>query len=428
MSHFTRRAFLARSGATAAGLSIAALELPAQQQEPLPRQTPNERIRIGVIGVGNQGRGNLGKHLRNTIAVCEVDRTRLDEARDRVQRSNGGTCAAYSDYRRLLDNRDIDAVVITTPDHWHAMMAIQACQAGKHVYCEKPLTLTIGEGRALVRAARRANVVVQTGSQQRSDDRFRQACELVRNGKLGRIQTIRVGLPAVNFAGPPVADSDPPAELDYDFWLGPAPRRPYNAKRVHYNFRFFWDYSGGQQTNFGAHHLDIAQWALGMDESGPVSVEGTAHFHPQGWYEVPQTANLTYTYANGVRILVGQGDNTPQGCRFEGTEGSLYVTRGRITAEPADLLRTMLTDSDVRLPVSRDHHANWLEAIRANRRPICDVEIGHRSATVCHLGTIALRTGRRVRWDPAAEAILGDEEQQRMLQRPYREPWRLPEA
>jgi predicted dehydrogenase len=422
----TRRDFLRFGTAAAVGLSVPVLELPAQQQQPLPRQPANDRIRIGCIGVGNQGRGNLGAHLRNTVAVCEVDRTRLEAARDRVQQANGGTCAAYNDYRRLLDDRNVDAVVITTPDHWHALITIQACQAGKHVYCEKPLTLTVAEGRAMVRAARHNNVVVQTGSQQRSDDRFRQACELVRNGKLGRLQTVRVGLPAVNFAGPPVADSDPPAELDYEFWLGPAPRRPYNVKRVHYNFRFFWDYSGGQMTNFGAHDLDITQWALGMDESGPVLVEGTPHYHPQNWYEVPQSAELTYTYSNGVRVICGQGNNTPGGARFEGTDGWIHVNRRAITGEPAELLRYEFTNRDVRLPVSRNHHQNWLEAIRSNRRPICDVEIGHRSATVCHLGNIAMRTGRRLRWDPAAEAVLGDEEQQRMLQRPYREPWRMP--
>jgi predicted dehydrogenase len=426
MGPLSRREFITRGAATAS-FAVAVRELPAQQQEPLPRQSANERIRIGMIGVGNQGKSNQRAHLRNTVAVCEVDRTRLNAARDAVQKANGGTCAAYSDYRRLLDDRNVDAVVITVPDHWHALIAINACQAGKHVYCEKPLTLAVAEGRAMVRAARRHNVILQTGSQQRSDDRFRQACELVRNGKLGQIRTIRVGLPAVNFAGPAVADSNPPEELDYNFWLGPAPQRPYNVKHVHYNFRFFWDYSGGQQTNFGAHHLDIVQWALGMDESGPSAVEGTANFHAQGWYEVPQTSTLTYTYPNDVRVIVGQGDGTRGGVRFEGTNGALFVDRGRIIGEPAELLRATFGERDVRLPVSRNHHQNWLESIRANRRPICDVEVGHRSATVCHLGNIALRTGRRLRWDPAAEAVLGDDEQQRMLARPYREPWRLPD-
>lgn len=223
-----------------------------------------------------------------------------------------------------------------------------------------------------------------------------------------------------------MADSTPPEELDYNFWLGPAPQRPYNAKRVHYNFRFFWDYSGGQMTNFGAHDLDIVQWALGMDESGPISVEGTPQFHAQGWYEVPETSTLTYTYPGDIKVLVGQGGTTPGGVRFEGSRGWIHVNRARITGEPAELLRSEFTDRDVRLAVSSNHHANWLEAIRTNRRPICDVEVGHRSATVCHLGSIALRTRRPLRWDPASETIQGDEEQQRMLQRPYRAPWVMP--
>src|SRR5262249_40422723 len=193
---------------------------------------------------------------------------------------------AFGDDGKLLELKEVDAVIVTPPDHWHALPTIHACQAGKDVYCEKPLSLTVVEGRAMVNAARKHKRIVQTGSQQRSDARFRQACELVRNGKLGKLKLVKVGIPGVNFKGPVPPDGEPPANLDYDFWLGPAPKRPYNEKRVHYNFRFFWDYSGGQLTNWGAHHLDIVQWALGMDESGPVSVEGTGKPDPKGEYEV----------------------------------------------------------------------------------------------------------------------------------------------
>jgi len=251
---------------------------------------PSDQIRIGHIGVGNQGGNNLKALLRQTVAVCDVDSSRLAAARERVEKENGGTCAAFSDYRRLLDRPDIDAVVVTVPDHWHAQITVDACRAGKDVYCEKPLSLTIADGRAMVDAARQSSRIVQTGSQQRSDARFRLACELVRSGRLGQIHTVRAGIADVNFKGPAVADSAPPPELDYNFWLGPAPDRPYNAKRVHYNFRFFWDYSGGQLTNWGAHNLDIAQWGLSMDESGPVEISGRAKYHAQGWYEVPSGA------------------------------------------------------------------------------------------------------------------------------------------
>jgi predicted dehydrogenase len=332
----------------------------------------------------------------------------------------------YSDYRKLLDDKTIDAVVITTPDHWHARMTIDACAAGKDVYCEKPLTLAIAEGPAMIAAARAHKRVVQTGSQQRSDATFRRACEMVRSGELGTISRVEVGLPAVNFDGPAVADSTPPANLDYDFWLGPAPERPYNAKHVHYLFRFFWDYSGGQLTNFGAHHLDIAQWALGRDESGPSKVEATATYQPEHWYEVPMTSRVVYTYDDGVTVVVEQGTDMPAGCTFHGDNGSLFVTRGQIRSTPAGLLAGAGAELAVQLPVSKNHHANWLECIRSRENPIADVAIGHRSATVCHLGNIAIRTGRTIHWDPKAETILDDPEAASMLARPYRSPWIQP--
>ncbi|HEX8200615.1 MAG TPA: Gfo/Idh/MocA family oxidoreductase, partial [Isosphaeraceae bacterium] len=382
---------------------------------------PSERIRIGHIGVKNQGTSNLKALMKHTVAVCDVDKDVLGKAKALAETGTGETITAYDDYRRLLDNKDIDAVVVTTPDHWHARITIDACAAGKDVYCEKPLTLTVAEGCAVVEAARRHDRVVQTGSQQRSDAKFRRACELVRSGRIGKVHTVRVGIPGVNFVGPAVPDTAPPPELDYDFWLGPAPRRPYNPNRVHYNFRFFWDYSGGQLTNFGAHHLDIAQWALGMDESGPVAVEGQARDHEQGWYEVPAWCRVAYTYPGDVTLVCGQDERG--GVTFEGSEGTLFVTRGRIESNPAAILREPPAAGDVRLEVSDDHHANWLDCIRSRRRPIADVAIGHRSATVCHLGNIAIRTGRKLTWDPARQELVGDPEAAAMLRRPYRAPW-----
>jgi predicted dehydrogenase len=267
---------------------------------------------------------------------------------------------------------------------------------------------------------------VQTGSQQRSDDRFRPACELVRSGKIGKVKRVLVGIPAVNWAGPPVPDSDPPAELDYNFWLGPAPKKPYNEKHVHYNFRFYWDYSGGQMTNFGAHHLDIAQWGLGMDDSGPTAIEGTATFHPQHWYEVTQSCRINYSYPGGVTVVLGQLEkDIPQGVTFEGSEGSIFVDRRKITSTPDSIAKAPLSSSDVHLYVSTNHHQNFLECVKSRKRPIADVEIGHRSATVCHLGNIAVRLGRKIQWDPVAETIPGDSEAASMLSRPYRAPWTI---
>jgi len=419
----TRRDFLRQSAGV--GLSFALPTIITSQALGNQNVPPaSERIRLGFIGVGNQGNNNLKPHLMNTVAVCDVDKKRLADAQARVEKATGKPCAAYGDYRKLLENKDVDAVVVTVPDHWHALITIHACEAGKDVYIEKPLTLTIREGRAMVNAARRTQRIVQTGSQQRSDDRFRLACELVRSGRIGKVHTVRVGIPGVNFNGPAVPDCDPPAELDYDFWLGPAPKKPYNPKHVHYNFRFFWDYSGGQLTNFGAHHLDIAQWGLGMDDSGPISAEGKARYHKDGWYEVPEWCEVTYKYANGVTLICGQGIRG--GTTFEGEKGTIYVTRGRIEANPPEILSEPLKETDVHLYVSKNHHANWLECIKTRKLPICDVEIGHRSATVCHLGNIAIRCARKITWDPVKEQIVGDAEAAKRLHYAYREPWRLP--
>lgn len=388
----------------------------------------NERIVTMHVGVGGQGTANLNAFLgRGTApaALCDVDSKHLAKAVSLVN-GKGITCEGYRDYRKALERKDIDAVVVSTPDHWHALATIHACQAGKDVYCEKPLSLTVAEGRKMVQAARENKRIVQTGSQQRSDDKFRLACELVRSGRIGAIKEVLVGIPGCNFSGDAVPDSEPPAELDYDLWLGPAPQRPYNAKHVHYLFRFFWDYSGGQMTNFGAHHIDIAQWGLGMDDSGPVAVEGTATFDPEHRYEVSSTCRLTYTYANGAKMVVGQEQKDIKGgVTFKGEKGEIYVTRGKLTSNPAEIITEPLKESDVHLTVSKNHQQNFLDCIKSRELPICDVEIGHRSATACHLGNLVIRLGRKIAWDPQQETIPGDKEATAMLSRPYRSPWTL---
>jgi predicted dehydrogenase len=279
----------------------------------------------------------------------------------------------------------------------------------------------------MVEVARETGRVVQTGSQQRSDARFRQACELVRNGALGKLQTVLVGLPGPNHAKTAVPDSNPPTELDYELWLGPAPQRPYNVNRVHYNFRFFWDYSGGQMTNFGAHHLDIAQWGLGMDNSGPISSEGMATYpQDRSLCEVTKTCRLTHTYATGVKVIVGQGQkDIPGGVTFIGEKGRLFVDRSKITSDPPELAKSEPGSGAIKLEVSKNHYQNFLDCVKSRQRPIADVEIGHRTATVCHLGNTALRLGRKIQWDPAREQIVGDDQAAAMLSRPYREPWKL---
>ncbi len=415
-----RRSFLKQAGVIAASAFAAPMILPSRVFG------ANERITIGSIGVKNQGTNNLKAFFKTDVdiaALCDVDSNILAIAADLVgkDRPKPTTCV---DYREMLDQKGIDAVIVTVPDQWHALMTIHACQAGKDVYCEKPLSLTIAEGRRMVTAARDNKRIVQTGSMQRSSHEFWQACMLVRNGMIGDISEVHVGIPGPNHPGSIGKSTDPPAELNYDLWLGPAPLKPYHAKRVHYNFRFWWDYSGGQMTNFGAHHLDIAQWGLGMDESGPVGVDGTATFHPEKLHEVTETCRLVYTYANGVKVTLGQGQkDIQQGARFIGSKGEVYVTRGKITSTIDGLLKEPLDALSTQLYRSKNHQQDFLDCMRSRKLPVCDVEIGHRSATVCHLGNLVARLGRAVKWDPQAEKVVSDDEAQAMTDKAYRAPY-----
>jgi predicted dehydrogenase len=449
---YSRRQFLRVASATSLGVG-AGLALPnifLNRTRAQSGQNPSEFVRVGFIALGGQGNSNLRALMKNAVAVCDVDRDRLAKAKQRIEETNKRPCAAFKDYRHMLESKEIDAVVVSTPDHWHALPSIHACEAGKDVYCEKPLSLTIAEGQAMVKVARRTHRIVQCGSQQRSDSKFLQAAEYVRNGRLGKIKRALVGLVGVNWTSEPaVPDSAPPPELDYEMWLGPAPYRPYNRHRVHYYFRFFWDYSGGQMTNWGAHHLDIAQWALGMDESGPVEIDGKGEVDAQKRFETPPKFSITYKYANGVMVecrspqikvadLIPQqkdrviemlnGEDEFNGCIFEGEKGMLYINRGVIRAWPDTILEEPLKAGDVRLYASKEHHENWLDCIKSRELPICDVAIGHRSATVCHLGNISIRTGKKIRWDPAREEVVGDADTAKWINKPYRAPWKLPVA
>jgi predicted dehydrogenase len=416
----SRRRFLQSAGAASAVFALPTI---------IPGRAfgANERINTGHVGLAGQGKSNLGKFMNNAVAFCDVDSKHLAGAIKMANDKGKKDVKGYGDFRRLIDDKDVDVVVVATPDHWHALITIAACQAGKDVYCEKPLSLTIVEGRKMVEAARANKRIVQTGSQQRSSKEFYTACRLVRAGYIGKLEKILVGIPGPNYPKDgPVPDSDPPPELDYEMWLGPAPYRPYNKNRVHYNFRFFWDYSGGQMTNFGAHHIDIAHWGMGVDDSGPLEVDGTATYHPMKWFEVTQTVRLTYKYPNDVTMIVGQGQkDIPQGATFFGSKGKIFVTRGKIETTPAELKDTVFKSDDVALIQSTDHHKNFIECIKSRELPICDVEIGHRSATACHLGNIVARLGRKIKWDAKTEQIVGDDEANKMISRPYRKPWSL---
>jgi predicted dehydrogenase len=382
--------------------------------------------------------------LNNIEALCDLDANYLAEAGAFLKKEAGRSAMMTDDYRRLLDAKDLDAVVVTVPDQWHAKMTIEACQAGKDVYCEKPLTLVIGEGQLMIDAARKHKRVVQTGTMQRSGLEFKFVTDLVKSGALGKIYEVNVTLPGPNWidrAKHPVPDSAPPPGFDFDRWLGPAPLRPYNKNRVHYLFRFFWDYSGGQQTNFGAHHLDTAQWGLGMDDSGPVSVEGTAVYHPQRWYETPDKTIIRYRYANGVTMNCRQTPGTPgkeQGTEFVGEKGTVFVWRGGAEVSSPDILDSAhlppplvrngagitLASKDRRF-ANYAHAQDFIDCVKSRETPAADIRIGHRSATVCHLGNIAVRTGKTINWDPVTETIEDDADAAKWLMKEYRRPYSL---
>jgi predicted dehydrogenase len=428
MTHLSRRGFLRGTGAT---LAAAPWLIPAAALAQEATPAASARITMGFIGVGGMGRGNLGAFMGfnevQVVAVCDVDAKSAAAAREDVEKHYAAAkasgewkgCAAYGDFRELLARDDIDAVCVATPDHWHALIAIAAAKSGKDVYCEKPMSLTIREARAMATAVRRYGRVFQTGSQQRSDHKFRFACELVRNGRLGRIDKIHV-----NVGGPPelcYLPAEPtPATLDWDLWLGPAPVRAYHhvlCPLDNYDtwpqWRSYWDFCGGGMTDWGAHHFDIAQWALGMDDSGPLEI-----LPPEGSPE----KLLTYRYANGTRVFHG-GASAEAGVEIHGTEGRIGVDRGVLVAKPESLLRTTWGPHDVRLYESQDHVGNWLECIRTRRETICPALVGHRSVSVCHLGNLAYRLKRPLAWDPVRERVVDDASADRFLARPMRAPW-----
>jgi predicted dehydrogenase len=433
-NHFlTRRDFLHGAAAIGAAVSFPSI-VPSTV---FGANAPSNRITMGMIGMGGQMGGHLNGMLSRrdvqVVAVCDVDRSKRESAKNSVERSYAqniasGTykgCDAYNEYENICSRPDIDSVFICTPDHWHVPICLAAMKSGKDVFCQKPLTLTIHEGQLLRNASKQYGTIFQVGSQQRSERAFRTAAEIVRNGWIGKVKTCYAQLG--QFSQPQVLAEEPiPDGFDYDRWIGPTPWYPYNRQRVLGNFgggwRCFWEYGARKNGDWGAHHFDIIQWALGMDNSGPVK------FIPKGW---EGTQYQTHIYADGVTVLrdcpiqnpVNRGNNMIQ---FIGEEGQVFVSRnGMLDTIPTELATRPFGPNDIRLYNSNNHDGNWIDCIHSRQETICPAEVGHRTATACHLNSIAERLGRPIQWDPVEEKILNDPEAARWVDRPRRAPYVL---
>lgn len=432
----SRRSFLATAAALTGGVAVPYV-FTADAEEATKPRSANDRFTIGAIGLRYQGSVITEKARAHgdVVALCDVDR----HVREQARASFGSTPAIYEDYRKLLDRKDIDVVLIATPDHWHTKMLIDACRSGKDVYIEKPLTLTIDEGKHLVQAVRRSGRVVQVGSWHRSDHRFRTAVEMIRQGRLGQLKRIEVVL-GKNQTGGPFPPRPVPGHINWDLWQGQTPAVPYIEERCHYTFRWWQEYSGGQLTDWGAHHIDIAQWAAGMEASGPVKIDGKARYPTvPGGYNVPIDFEARYVFPNGVEMQVL--DRGRNGILFEGTEGRLFVNRGVLEGKPVEAL------ADAPLPREKfklyphdnlarppregkldaivNHIGNFFDCVKSRHQPISHVAGQHRGVSICHLGNISMRLGRPLAWEPEKELFLGDEEANGLLRREQRSPFQI---
>ena len=454
----SRRDFLKRSGAGALAASAIAGFPAIVPASVLGKHAPGNRINIGAIGNGRISRvhdlpGVWKYDDARIVAVCDVDSNRLADAKRLVNGYYSGKTGkpydgvvGYADYRELLASKDVDAVLISTPDHWHALIAIAAVKAGKDVYLQKPASLTITEGRALADAVKGSGRIFQIGSQQRSSPQFRYAAELVRNGRIGKLQTVKIGLP-----GDPSGEVEPempvPKNLDYDQWLGSTPVVYYTEKRVHPQVGYDrpgWlrceQFGAGMITGWGAHHVDSAHWGMDTERTGPAEVWGHAEFPRSGLWDVHGHFETHALYANGVHMIIS-GD-FPNGIRFEGTEGWIFVSRGNeavtasdpqstlkdaraLAASDPKIITSAIGANEVHLYVSTDHHGNWLDCVRSRREPIAPAEVAHRSCSACLLHHIAMKLPRHLKWDPAAERFIGDDEANALLARPQRAPYTL---
>jgi hypothetical protein len=446
-SQMNRREFLKTSAAVAAGAIVLPQIVPSSV---FGADAPSKRVTMGFIGVGNQGTGDMRGFLQDSrvqvVAVCDVNR----ESKGYWNNALGGRepakrivneyyanktgnaefkgCEAYEDFRELIARADIDAVETAVPDHWHAIPVIAAAKAGKDIYGQKPLSLTVSDGRAMANAVKRYGRIFQCGSQQRSDFNFRRVCELVRNGRIGKLQTVECGLPGgtPDYVGTnPSKQTQPvPDGFNYEFWLGPAPQAPYCPARCHVNWRWLLDYSGGQVTDWGGHHPDIAQWGMNTESTGPIEViNAKGVFNKNDLYNTATEYYFECIYKNGVKLAIS--NKLRGGVKFIGEGGWVWANRGSHEASSDAIKNSQIGPNDVRLYESNDHFRNFIDCVISRKEPIAPIETAHRSITLAHLGNIAMILGRNLKWDPEKEKFVNDAEADAMLSRPLRSPWRM---
>lgn len=412
--------------------SAAPLILPAATLGRAGAVSPNGKVRLACIGVGGQGTSNLRAFLADervqVVAICDVDGQHRDRAMELAKLTKAD---CYNDFREVLARSDVDAIMNATPDHWHAHIAVAAAKAGKDLYSEKPLGASIGEGRAICDAVKQHQRVLQCGTWRRSGLKVRMACELVRNGYIGELKEIEVGVPGTfairgGFTGLEGPESVP-AHLDYNLWLGSAPERPYTAARCHFNFRWIDEYAPGYITDWGAHFVDVAQWGAGMDDTTPVEVSATeVKRRDKGLYDAPEQFRIEYRYSNGVKMtMFSTTDKATYGTRFIGSEGWVFSESEQLKASSMDILRIKMKEGDTRLYVSKHHHRNFIDAVLERGRTAAPAEIAQRAAIICHMGSIAARLGQPLKFDPKTERFEGSEAANALLTRPMRGPWTI---
>lgn len=433
-SQFTRRSFLAATGLALAAPTIVPLSALGRGGQ----AAPSERVVMGVVGWGMQGPGNTSEFMKlgdcQVVAACDLDKNHLQSAVNAINGKYGNKdCKAYSDYREMFDRKDIDAVMLAVPDNWHAILSTEAAAKGKDIYGEKPLARTIAEQQAIVKAVQTNKRIWQTGSWQRSQGSFRRAAEIVRNGLIGKVTRVEVGLPSGHhdFAGTKayMTVSEPPPELNYDMWIGPSQMEPYIRGRVHMNWRWNYNIGGGQLLDWIGHHCDIAHWGLDMDDKGgPIEVEGVGEFPAKdAVWNTATKYRVTCKYPDDITmILAGGHGDIRGGTKWIGTEGWVWVDRGGFDASNLDWRASIPEDKyKVKLYKSDNHQKNFIECVKSRKPTITPVETAHRSAIPGHLGLIAMLAGRKIKWDSAKEQIVGDAEASKLLSRPYRSPWKL---